>query len=198
MIVGLTGGIGAGKSTVASMFAAIGVPIINADEISHDLMHNHSIIKKVTAHFGTEYLTSENTLDRKKLRQRIFESPPDKLWLETLLHPLIKQEIKLRTKKLNSKYCIVEIPLLIEAGMQDCVDRTLTVTSPQELQIQRAMLRDNSSKQAIQAILDSQISDNQRLALSEDIIHNSSDLARLKQQVAAQHQFYLQLAAPKN
>lgn len=199
MIVGLTGGIGAGKSTASKIFASLGVPIISADEISHELITtNKSIFNNIITHFGKEYLTLNNTIDRKKLRQRIFKAPIDKAWLENLLHPLIKQEIKFRTKTINYPYCILEIPLLIEAGMRDCVDRILTITCQEQLKIDRSMLRDDSSKEIIEAILSSQLPDQERLSLSDDSLDNSGDINSLEQKVLQQHQNYLQLAASKN
>jgi dephospho-CoA kinase len=181
------------------MFKALGVEIISADEISHQLMVNNKyIFDNIVSHFGKSVLSNATTIDRQKIRQIIFASPTDKLWLENLLHPLIKQEIKLRAKQLSSSYCVVEIPLLVEAKMQDCVDRILTLSSSPDLQIERSMQRDNSSKQDIQAIIASQIPQQQRLDHTDDLIDNNSDLDRLKQKVIQQHEFYLQLIASKN
>lgn len=193
MVVGLTGGIGSGKSTVANMFKDLGVPIINADVISHNIVNNDPcVLQQIINKFGKQYLTVEQTLDRRKLKQIIFSDPTSRLWLEQLLHPLIIKEINKQAQNTKAPYCVVEIPLLIEAGLQDTVDRILTVDCTEDLQLQRAMRRDNHSAAEINNIIATQMTRKQRLAINTDIIENTSDLATLMGQVHKLHGLYLQ------
>jgi len=173
----------------------LSIPVINADEIARQLLEEDRVVfAAICTKFGPEILTANQQIDRNKLRNIIFNSPTDKSWLEQLLHPLIKQQIATQTQSLQNPYCIVEIPLLIEAHMQDLVDRILTIDCPEKSQIERAMRRDHSSKEVVQSVMDSQTTRKVRLASSHDIIDNSSDLAALKKLVMHQHNYYLSLA----
>jgi len=195
MIVGVTGGIGAGKTTVCSLFRSFGVPFISADELAHQLLDNDPVVfKAITKKFGPTILSLATTINRHKLQEIIFNSTKDKLWLEKLLHPLIKQAIMSRAQAVEFPYCIVEIPLLIEAEMENSVDRILTVDAPENLQLARAMQRDNSSKDTVQSIMAQQVTRKIRLAKSHDIIENVADLEALKKLVIYHHNYYLSLA----
>ncbi len=193
MIVGLTGGIGAGKTTVCNLFKQLGVPVISSDAIAHDLADTPDILQTIIDKFGTEYLDRNKKLDRHKLKHRIFTYEDDRIWLENLLHPLIKQEISKQAKPATYPYCIVEIPLLFETNMQDSVDRVLTIDTISELQIQRTTQRDTGSKYDVEAIMATQISRQKRLLGAHDVIDNTRDLDHLQQQVQNLHQRYLQL-----
>lgn len=194
MIVGLTGGIGSGKTTVCKLFAKLGVPVINADEISHNLLKtNHTVYQTIKNKFGDQILDRDQNIDRAKLRARVFANPAERLWLEALLHPLIKAEILEHTKNVVYPYCIVEIPLLIEVGWQELMDRILTVDCSPELQLARATKRDGKVDQEIAAIIANQITREERRAASNDIIENAGDMALLKKHVEQMHHHYLDL-----
>lgn len=193
MIVGLTGGIGSGKSTVCKMFASLGAPIISADQIAKQIVDSdHAVLQQIIDKFGDQYLTANHTLDRRKLKNMIFMQPQQRLWLEKLLHPLIIKEIQRQTKEIEYPYCIVEIPILVEAGFQNIVDRILTIDSPVQLQLKRAMERDQHNKIEIENIIANQITREGRLAVTDDIIDNSTDLNSLEAQVYKLHNLYLQ------
>lgn len=183
-VIGLTGGMGSGKTTVANLFAKLGTPIIDADLIAHQLTVTQSPAwQKIVEHFGQSVLKEDKTLDRRKLRALVFENAKERQWLESLLHPLVRQEIKNQVEKLEAAYCLVVIPLLVETGPHPYLDRILVVDAPEALQIERLKTRDQSSKEAIQAILKIQVEAAKRLAAAHDVIHNDSDLKHLNEQV---------------
>ena len=191
MIIGLTGGIGAGKSTVRELFSQLGVPTNSADIISKDVLNENP---QITAAIIKRF----QSLDRKDIRHKIFNSAEDRQWLEKQLHPKKKKKILAFAQNLTAPYCVVEIPLLIETGSQDSCDRILSVDCSEAEQIKRASLRDHSDEQEIRAIIATQITRKERLAASDDILQNTGDQATLKQAVLKLHQQYLQLAASKN
>ena len=196
MIIGLTGGIGAGKSTVANLFKSYGVPIIDSDEITHQILNNDKVIQQaIVKKFGDQCLNTDNTINRKELRKIIFANQQDKYWLEELLHPIIAKAFIERTKNCHYPYCIIEIPLLVEAGMQDMVDRILTIDCSKEQQLERALSRGKHSELEIKAIIANQITRKQRITESNDIIENTSDLTNLKSHIEELHNLYLSLAA---
>lgn len=196
MIVGLTGGIGTGKTTICNIFKHLGVPIISADEISHQIIEtDQSVLHSIQHHFGKDPLIENNKIDRNILRKLIFSNSKDKVWLEQLLHPLIASQIIVETKKITYPYCIVEIPLLIEANMQNLVDRILTVDCNPELQLQRAIQRGIHSEEDIQHFIATQITRDKRLAITNDIIENNADMPALIKRVEQLHKLYLSLAS---
>lgn len=196
MIVGLTGGIGTGKSTVCGIFKHLGVPIISADAISHNILEtNKSVFQAVIHKFGPQFLTPQHTIDRAKLRNKVFVIPEDRLWLESLVHPLIEQEIIRQAKSITYPYCVAEIPLLIEAKMQNVVDRILTIDCGEEMQLKHALQRNIHSEAEIRAIIAAQISREKRLAVSNDIIENTGNMPNLIKQIEDLHQLYLSLAS---
>jgi dephospho-CoA kinase len=195
MIVGLTGGIGTGKSTVCAIFKRLGVPVISADEISHKIVDtDKAVFQAIVKKFGKECLTAGNKIDRKKIRQRIFSVPEERVWLEKLLHPLIGQEILRQAKIMTYPYCVAEIPLLIEAGLQNIVDRIVTVDCSEDLQLKRAMQRDHHSEEEVRAIIKTQLTRKKRLNVSDDVIENHGDMAALVDRVEQLHHLYLSLA----
>lgn len=197
-VIGLTGGIASGKSTVANLFAQHNVPIIDSDHIVHHLMQPGSDnVKKISEKFGTAYLVSSGELNRKKLRSHIFEDPSAKQWLENLLHPQIHHAIMQQLKKIKAPYVIIVIPLLIETQTTlsyPMLDRILVVDCSPTLQKQRLLARDHIATSLIDRMLAQQASRQQRLAIADDVIDNQTDMAQLKTRVAALHTYYLTLA----
>jgi dephospho-CoA kinase len=193
--IGLTGGIGSGKSTVAKYFAEFGITIIDADKIAHELVAvGTGTLTKIIKHFGNKVLTNRGTLNRKYLRKLIFSNRGQKQWLEKLLHPLIYQEMKQRLQQTKSPYCILVIQLLLETKQEKLVDCILVVDAPQQLQINRTMKKNKMSENEVKAIIATQANREQRLTSADDIIYNDSSLSKLKQQVQQLHQRYLILS----
>ncbi len=193
--VGLTGGIGSGKSVVAGMFAKLGTEIIDADIIAKEITQpGQRAYQLIIKHFGIDILTKDKQLNRKQLRQLVFNDTKQKIWLEKTLHPLILQQIVERIQKVNSPYCIIIIPLLAEAWPEiDFIDRVCVVEAPENLRKQWAANRDQAALLEIEAIVANQSSSAQRLALADDIIHNDQDIPALQIQVHKLHQQYLQM-----
>lgn len=192
--IGLTGGIGSGKSTVAHFFSELGVQVIEADTIAQDLTaYGTPAYLAIVDHFGQQVVSS-NGLNRKKLREIIFNSPEEKYWLESLLHPLIKQKIQQETVNSPSPYCVIVIPLLIETQSTNLIDRVLVVESSFENQLKRSMKRDASDEAVIKLIINQQASKKERAAIAADIMTNDSDITSLKKKVKFLHQKYLQLS----
>jgi dephospho-CoA kinase len=197
MIIGLTGGIGSGKSTAAQFFRELGISVIDADQLTRQLVApNQPSLEKIVQHFGPTILQQDGTLNRAELRSIVFESPKERLWLENLLHPLVKKLILQQAELVSSeKYQIVEIPLLFEANFQDAVDRVLVIDAPDEIQKERVSLRDAIPKEAIQTIIDSQIARRERLARADDIIENMGSQEDLKKKVETLHYYYIKLSS---
>jgi dephospho-CoA kinase len=193
--IGLTGGIGSGKSTVAKCFAALNIPIIDADKIAHELLKpNTATYKKIIAHFGEKILTAKKTLDRNKLRQLIFHNKKERLWLEKLVHPRIRAEMINRITSLKAApYCVMAIPLLFETKISPKVDRILVVDCPKKTQINRILKRSSYSINQIKAIIATQITRKERLRRADDVIRNTTTVADLKKMVKKLHNHYLSL-----
>jgi len=195
-IVGLTGGIGCGKSTVTALFANLGVQFVDADIVAREVVQpGQPCYQAIVQQFGAEIRNADQSLNRSALRERIFSNAADKQWLEQLLHPAIRQQLVAQLAALTSPYALLVAPLLLENKLQYLVQRVLVIDLPASLQLSRAMARDNASAQQISAIMAAQISRSERLKLADDIITNDSTLAELAPRVAALHQQYLQLAA---
>lgn len=196
LIIGLTGGIGSGKSTVTEYFHALGIPIIDTDEIARELVEpGEPALQEIVSHFGPTIVDDEGALRRDHLRQQVFSDPHARQRLEAILHPRIQQEVKHRIDHLNVPYCLVVIPLLVEKGWQDQVDRVLVVDTPEEMQIRRTMIRDGISQKQAENILHVQASRQERLAAADDVLHNDGDLNTLKDQMDKLHEKYSQLAS---
>lgn len=198
--VGLTGGIGSGKSTVASIFAELGVPVIDTDAISHQLTQcGGNAIPTIKAAFGEDYIDATGALDRAKMRQLVFSDANAKQRLEKILHPLILSETRSRADSSSSPYVLLVIPLLFETtGYQGWLSHTLTVDCAEEAQITRATSRSGLTEQAVRAIMAQQLSRAQRLKLADDAIRNDGTLTELRQQVSQLHQRYMNLATRSN
>lgn len=194
-IVGVTGGIGSGKSEVTQRFIALGICVVDADEVAREVvLPGQSALNDIAQHFGAGILTGTGELDRAKLRKIIFENPTEKQWLENLLHPRINHIIRTRLTQAKSAYAILASPLLLETKQHTLVDRILIIDTSEMLQIERAALRDKSNSEQIKAIIASQISRADRLARADDVIHNLGALDELDAQVQQLHQTYLSLA----
>lgn len=194
LVVGLTGGIATGKSTVAILFTKLGVPVIDADAIARDLTKpNSPAFDAIVNHFKPSLLQPDGTLNRSKLRDIVFSNEKDRRWLEALLHPLIEEEIKKQLQPLKAPYCIVVIPLLVEVEPYSFIDRILVIDTPEALQIERAMQRDRAPISQIKAIMKTQAKRHHRLAKAQDIILNTSSLTALETQVKKLHDKYTKI-----
>jgi len=193
--VGLTGGIGSGKSTVTKLFAEHGTPIIDTDLIAHQIvMPEGPAYQSVIEAFGHEILLSDFTINRKKLASVIFNSKEKKQKLESILHPLIWLITEQQINACDYPYCIIAVPLLFEGSHQARFNKTLVIDCTEEEQIERIVIRDNRSHDEIIAILKNQISRTERLNLADDIIINSGSLNNLKSEVDKLHQKYIKLS----
>jgi dephospho-CoA kinase len=194
LVVGLTGGIGSGKSTVADFFSQLDVPIIDSDQLARDsVLPGTEALKNITEHFGQTILLKNGELDRKQLREKIFASKQERQWLENLLHPIIRQLMAKRLATIEAKYCIVQIPLLVNQEANPLIQRILLVDSDQILQQQRVQKRDQLEPKMIQAIIASQANREELLDAADDRISNNGSLDDLKQQVLTLHQKYAAL-----
>lgn len=195
LVVGLTGGIGSGKSTAARMFAELGVPIIDTDLIARELVEpGQPALDELVAAFGPELLTVDGRLDRPALRRLVFQDPGLRRRLEGILHPRIRRIVQERVRAQDAPYCIVAIPLLVETGQRDLVDRVLVVDAPPTAQLARAVERDGVPAKDVQAVMASQASREARLAAADDVLPNAGDLAELKDRVATLHATYTELS----
>jgi dephospho-CoA kinase len=193
--IGLTGGIGCGKSTVARIFEQLKTPVIDADEIAHQLVAiGQPALAQIQQDFGTRVFKPDGSLDRKKLSEIVFSDPKQKQKLESILHPLVYQFIQAKIKQLNTPYCIICIPLIFETNMTHLVDRILVVDCSVETQIERVRKRDNMAIERIQSIIDSQVSRAFRKAHTNDLIDNSVTDDRLAEEVKKLHNLYLSLS----
>lgn len=206
-VVGLTGGIGSGKSAAATIFAKLGVTVVNADNVAREIVEPGSeALKAIAQHFGQTILLDDGSLDRAALRKKIFSdaesSQTAKQWLENLTHPLIRQRIMEHLNKNKSKseadYRILESPLLMETNQHKLVDRLLLIDIPQSLQIERTMARDHNTKEQVDAIIAAQMSREDKQLLANDKIENIGTLAELEKKVLAIHAQYQQLASKQN
>lgn len=195
LVIGLTGGIGSGKSTVAGYFSALGITVVDADELAHTLVApGMPAFEQIVAAFGAQAVAADGSLDRAYLRRRIFSYPEDKQRLEAILHPLIRARMQQRLAAAQGPYSIAVIPLLLETGQTDLVDRILVVDAPESMQRQRVAERDGLQVSAISDIMASQIDRDTRIAAADDIINNDCDLDTLKLRVSELHERYLKLA----
>jgi dephospho-CoA kinase len=193
--IGLTGGIGCGKSTVARIFEQLKTPVIDADEIAHQLVAiGQPALAQIQQDFGTRVFKPDGSLDRKKLSEIVFSDPKQKQKLESILHPLVYQSIQAKITQLNTPYCIICIPLIFETNMTHLVDRILVVDCSVETQIERVRKRDNMAIERIQSIIDSQVSRAFRKAHTNDLIDNSVTDDRLAEEVKKLHNLYLSLS----
>ena len=195
LVIGLTGGIGSGKSTVADMFAELGVPIIDMDRIARQIVGpGQPALEHITHTFGTDLIDADGQLNRQRLSNIFFDSTEKRHQLEAILHPMIRRETERQLKKLEVPYCIVVIPLLLESDQRSLVDRVLVVDTPESVQITRTMQRDGISASQAEKILATQVNRKSRLSAADDIINNSGELDDLRVQVENLDQQYRALA----
>lgn len=195
VIIGLTGGIGSGKSTVAKEFTALGIDIVDADKVARQVVEpGQPALAEIELYFGRDVLNAAGELNRAKLRKLIFQSETKKQWLNALLHPIIRDTLLAQLNMAKSEYVMLEAPLLLENKLTQYTDYTLVVDVDEKLQIERAMQRDDNSKSQIQAIMDAQISRSLRLQQADYVIDNTSvDRVALKQQIKSLHLKFLSL-----
>jgi len=194
--VGLTGGIASGKSTISHLFTELGVTVIDADKIARDLVEpDQPCYHEILLRFGSEIVLDNCHLDRQKLRQIIFDDQQAKSDLENILHPNIRQQlISQSDAAATSSYCILSVPLLIEANMTSLVDRILIIDTTPELQLSRLCARDNITQDVALKMINSQIGQQQRLQAADDIIINTGSASMLNKQVMDLHKTYCNLA----
>ena len=194
--LGLTGGIGSGKSTVANLFAEQGIELVDADRIARLVVApGQPALTAIAQHFGPDLINNQGELDRTTLRARVFNQPTERAWLESLLHPLIRAEMVRQSEEASSPYVIWVVPLLFEQGLHTQVHRTLVVDVSEATQLARATRRDGSDPALIRQIMASQLPREARLALADDVLDNeSSDTQALYRAVMQSHHNYLLLA----
>lgn len=198
MIVGLTGGIGSGKSAVAKEFKKLGIGVVDADQVARDVVEpGTDALKQIAAQFGSKILTGD-ALDRRALREVVFNDAEKLDWLNNLLHPIIRGEIFKQLSLCKSAYSILEAPLLFENNLDQQCDKSIVVDLPVSRQIERAVKRDNSNRAGIEKIIDKQMPREERLAKADFIIDNSGLLNQLKNQVSTIHQELCQIVKSLN
>ena len=193
--IGLTGGIASGKSTVTKFFAALGVPIIDTDQVAREVVEpGQPPLERLVERFGRTILTPDGHLDRPKLREIVFSDPMARADLEALTHPAIGTAVQAWSAAAGGPYQVLVIPLLVEKNLTSQVDRVLVVDCDEELQIRRLQARDGSTVEQARAILNVQTSRTARLKSAHDVIQNDGDLSAVRDQVSALHTRYLELA----
>jgi dephospho-CoA kinase len=197
LVVGLTGGIGSGKSAAADEFARLGATVVDTDAIAHELTQKGgAAVLEVERIFGSAFI-ADGAMDRRKMREHVFADPAAKRALEELLHPLIRQESGRRIAAARSRYVVHVVPLLIESpDYRRRVNRVLVVDAPEETQVARVRERSRLSEDEVRAIMRAQASRAERLAAADDVIDNRGSRDDLRKQVAALHQKYLQFPGP--
>lgn len=195
--VGLTGGIGSGKSTVAELFAELGADVVDTDQIARALTGpGQAAVEEIARRFGPQYATADGALDRTRMGKLAFEDARARKDLESILHPPIRREAERRVANSTAAYAILVVPLLFESGTyQSLVRRVLVVDSDQETRIERVRRRNNLSRKEILAVIAAQIGQAERVRRADDVIRNDGDLASLVAQVTVLHRKYLELAA---
>lgn len=196
-VVGLTGGIGSGKSAATALFEKHNIDIIDADQVARDVVELGSQgLADIVEHFGNDILLENGQLDRAALREKVFNDEQEKQWLNNLLHPLIRKQMRERIASSTSTYCVLAVPLLVENKLTMMCNKVVVVDCPETLQLSRAMQRDGSTEQTIKNIMASQANRETRLAAADYVLDNSSNLAQLAQQVDELHNKLIVMAKP--
>lgn len=195
LVIGLTGGIGSGKTSTAKFFADLGVNVIDTDEIAHKLTQpKGAAISSIQKSFGDNFITAHGALDRNKMRDLVFSDNTSRRQLEAILHPLIRIEAVRLIELTSSPYIVIVVPLLLETGgYREIVQRILVVDCDEENQVTRAIIRSELNEQEVHAIMDTQVSRQERLEQADDVIVNDVDILHLQKQVEILHQKYLNL-----
>jgi dephospho-CoA kinase len=195
--IALTGGVASGKSTVAQLFSALGAALIDTDQVARDVVAPGTpALARIVDGFGPGVLTAAGTLDRAQLRRTVFADATARQTLEAITHPVIRAEVARRAATVTAPYLLIAVPLLAETGTDGDYDRVLVVDCPAAAQRTRLMVRDGMTLDAAERMLAAQASREQRLAIADDVIENTGDVALLAPQVAALHQRYLALRSP--
>ena len=190
--IGLTGGIGCGKTTAANLFIELGIPVLDADLIAHTLVNKGQLaLNQIEKIFGSTIINEDGSLNRKKLGEIVFSNPHKKKQLESILHPLVYGELQRQLESLDAPYAILCIPLLLETKMQHIVDRVLIIDCPVEVQFERVKRRDQLTDERIFSVINAQTSRQQRLSLADDIIKNSGSTSKLAEQIKKLHNLYI-------
>tara|TARA_R110000850_G_scaffold196047_1_gene322486 strand:+ start:2299 stop:2901 length:603 start_codon:yes stop_codon:yes gene_type:complete len=193
-VIGLTGGIGSGKSTVARLFGALGVHWVDADDVAREVVEPGTLaIAKIAGHFGDDILLPEGGLDRAALRRIVFEAPEERDWLEKLLHPIIREELsrQLHPADYALPYVLLVSPLLLETDQHELVQKVVVVDVPVDVQIQRTMARDTNDREQVERIIAAQMPREQRLQKADNVVDNNLPMADVEQEVEALHQTFL-------
>ncbi len=194
-VLGLTGGIGCGKTAVSNMLAELGITIVDADIVARQVVEPGTEgLNAIVKHFGTDILNEHGALNRSELRARIFSNAEQKAWLNALLHPLIRTKLITDLKNAQSDYVVLVAPLLFENQLDSYCDRTLLIDVPVELQITRTTKRDNISTEQAKQIIDAQMSRENKQQKADDILNNNRNLNDVKQDLLKLHKYYLQQA----
>ncbi len=197
LLVGLTGGIGSGKSEVGRLFEELGIRVVDADQVAREVVEpGQPALARIVEHFGPEVLVSDQTLNRRRLRDIVFAQPSEREWLEALLHPLINTEIQSQLAEAASPYALLMSPLLLETGQDEWVDRVLVVDAPEAVQLARVSRRDGVAEEQIEAIMTRQMGRDERLARADDVIENHQGLEHLPPLVHKLDTLYRTLAKP--
>lgn len=196
-VVAITGGIGSGKTTVANQFSALGIEVVDADLIAREVVEPGTpALAAIASHFGPGILDEQGRLDRRALRERIFSDPAAKSWLNALLHPIIRSEMLRQCAAANSPYCLLVVPLLVENRLTELADRVLVIDVDEATQIERTCRRDGVNREQAQAILASQASRSERLAMADDVLDNQSGTTEtIRERILALHETYLAFAS---
>jgi dephospho-CoA kinase len=189
--VGLTGGIACGKTTVANLFAALGVPVVDTDLLAREVVAPGSaLLPRIAEHFGPGVLQKDGSLDRAQLRERVFTNPEERQWLESVTHPAIRELTDARCETATGPYVIVAIPLLVETRGAERFDRVLVVDCDPSLQLARLQARDGMTRAQAERMLAAQVGRAERLAVADDVVRNDGDIAGLRDQVERLHRRY--------
>ncbi|MEZ5504213.1 MAG: dephospho-CoA kinase [Halioglobus sp.] len=192
LVVGITGGIGSGKSAVTRRFEALGITVVDADGVARVVVEpGQPALAAIAEHFGADILLADGTLDRAALRQRVFSNDGERRWLEQLTHPLIGAEIVRRIEASRSPYTILSSPLLLDTSQKSLVDCVVVVDAPEELQLQRTVRRDNNDEAQVKRIMAAQMSRRERLELADIVIDNCRGMDELDTQVEELHKEFL-------
>lgn len=195
LVIGVTGGIGSGKTAATDRFQELGITVVDADLASRVVVEpGRPALQAIAEHFGAHLIAPDGSLDRRALREIVFADPAQRKWLEGLTHPLIAQEILSQIQASQSPYTILASPLLLESSQHQMVNRVLVIDVPVELQIARTVTRDDTTEAGVRAIIAAQMSRQERLQRADDVICNDQDLQQLHAQVDALHQTYLEMA----
>ena len=194
MIIGLTGGIGSGKSAAGIEFEKLGITVIDADEIAQKAsLKNSKAYKEIVEYFGASILDNSQNIDRRKLRNIVFNNDEQKKKLEQILHPAIREDISFAISNSKSPYTIIMVPLIYETNSKDNYNRILVIDCDEDIQISRAVARDGASEEDIKKIINSQATKKERLSIADDVISNNSSIEKLSEKVLHLHKNYLEL-----